>query len=528
MKPKNLVFIIIFVMTAAGPHFALAGDSPTLEFSAPTFESPYYLIQGAFEIGKERFLFKSLDINGVKSEHFLVLRDGKPADLAKPLEFGVYDIVIHYAWKAKKPYKVTLLFQFQSEKNPRERKTEWSGTSPEEGGIPDSCEEGFFRVFKVEEGAGLERKAEVVSLTLTAPKSEIEKPNFCFYDGAKPVPYQIIDARESVPPESQAKTHPVTLTYKLALPLDVAPLGKKLLIAVKGEGSASAEKGFALSGEGFGKTVKSSRIALELHPKSGQINTIEFLTEKIKLHNAKAGVIHWNPDVYIPGIAWDHSFDWNPPQSLAEKDGPFVYINARKGPLPHIKDIGLEVKYTLEKEAPYFVVETRMTVDKDLGVIALRNDEMVLYKRLFDTLIYKDKKGGFVKLPLLELPGLPNGLVHIAPVDTEWVGLVNTFNRYGFFSIRIQEASANLDAAGDFSHKAGTYFYAPSDGEYVFWVRPYLYTWAEYTTNNLLTFLPQGSFFYEKNAYILLPMDDKTPAVLDELAKKLKNPLRVF
>jgi len=116
MKPKNLFFIIILIMTAGGFPLALAGASPTLEFSAPTFESPYYLIHGAFEIGKERFLYKSLDINGVKPEHFLVLKNGKPVDISKPLEFGVYDIVIHYAWKAKKPYKVTLLFQFQAEK----------------------------------------------------------------------------------------------------------------------------------------------------------------------------------------------------------------------------------------------------------------------------------------------------------------------------------------------------------------------------------------------------------------------------
>ena len=83
-------------------------------------------------------------------------------------------------------------------------------------------------------------------------------------------------------------------------------------------------------------------------------------------------------------------------------------------------------------------------------------------------------------------------------------------------------------AAGDFSHKAGTYFYAPADGEYVYWVRPYLYTWGEFLTSNHLTFLPQGSIFYEKNAYILLPMNDKTPAVLDELTLRLKSPLRVF
>ena len=214
--------------------------------------------------------------------------------------------------------------------------------------------------------------------------------------------------------------------------------------------------------------------------------------------------------------------------SFAEKNGPFLYLNARKGPLPRVKDVALEVKYTVLRDAPYFLVETLMTVGRDMGVAALRNDEMVLYKRLFDTLIYKDRPNGIVQRPLMELPGFPYGLAHIAPSELDWVGLVNTFNRYGFFCIRLQATAASLGAAGDFSHRAGTYFYAPSDGEYVYWVRPYLYTWGEFLTNTHLTFLPQGSVFYEKNAYVLLPMSDKTPAALDELAIRLKAPLRVF
>lgn len=169
-----------------------------------------------------------------------------------------------------------------------------------------------------------------------------------------------------------------------------------------------------------------------------------------------------------------------------------------------------------------------MTVEKDLGVIALRNDEMVLYKRLFDTLMYKDPREGVVKRPLLELPGAPFGLAHIAETDSAWAGLANTMMRYGFFSVRLNEANVNLDISGDFSHRAGTYFYAPSDGEYVYWVRPLLYTWANSATSNHLTFLPKGSSFYEKNAYIALPLDEKTPDILDELSKRLKNPLWIY
>jgi len=505
---------------------SLQAAVPPIEFGAPSYDSPGYALRMTFAVMKERAVFVDLTLNGASIRNVFVTSAGKQADLTKPLTPGFYEVFIPYAWKSKKPYKAVLLYR--DEKGTKDKTFEWAGTAPGQGGIPEKCDEGFFWIYKVEETAGLGRKGEIAYVTLTAPKADIEKANFSFFDGGQAVPYQIIDVRESTPPESQSKTHPVTLTCKMALPLDAAPGQKKLLMVFLGGGGPSAEKGFSISGEGFGKTIASSRLSLSLHPKSGQINIIEYPAEKIKLHNEKAGVVHWNPDVFVPGIAWDHSFDWNPPQSLAEKDGAFVYINARKGPLPRVADVFLEVKYTLEKDAPYVISETRMTVTKDLGVVALRNDEMVLYKRLFDTLMYKDLREGVVKRPLLELPGMPFGLAHIAEADAEWVGLANTMMRYGFFSVRLNAANVNLDLSGDFAHRSGTYFYAPSDGEYVYWVRPLLYTWADVATSNHLTFLPKGSSFYEKNAYILLPLDEKTPDVLDELSKRLKNPLWIY
>jgi|GEM_PF-587755 len=520
---RVLALVVLTAFFAAS--LAPAAKPAPLTFGAPTYASPYFEIHAPFGVESVRPLFKSATLNGAVTASFLLLKDGKFVDLAKTLASGDYDLVLNFAWKSKTAYKFTAVLQQDGGKD---LTLEWAGTSPDQGGIPEGCEEGFYRAYNIEETAGLERKAEIVTLTVTKPKSDVEIQNFRIYDGAAQVPYQLIEAKDSVPPENQAKAYPVTVTYKLALPLDAAAHQRKVLLVLKGEGGRPAEGTFAVSGDGLGKTVSSSRVALDFHPQSGQINTIEYLKEGLKLHNEKAGVIHWNPDVLIPGVDWDHSYDWNPPASFAEKNGPFLYLNARKGPMPRVKDVSLEVKYTLAKDAPYFIVETLMTVGRDMGVIALRNDEMVFYKRLFDTLIYKDRQDGVVQRPLIELPAFPYGLAHIAPEELEWVGLVNTFNRYGFFGIRLQATAASLGAAGDFAHRPGTYFYAPSDGEYVYWVRPYLYTWGEFLTSNHLTFLPQGSFFYEKNAYILLPMNDKTPAVLDDLAKRLKSPLRVF
>jgi hypothetical protein len=319
----------------------------------------------------------------------------------------------------------------------------------------------------------------------------------------------------------------VTSTLKIVLPTDARAYEKKMLLVLKGDKGPAPAQGLTVSGEGLGKTIKGTKLTLELHPQSGQINTIDSIEAGVKLYN-KAGVIHWNPDVFVPGVAWDHSFDWNPPAVFEEKTGAYLYLNSRRGPLPRVKGVTLDVKYTLEAGAPYFLSETRLNFEEGQGVIAVRNDEMVLFRELFDSLLYRDKKGEIIKLPLKEKERVPFGLVHVAPEDLRWVGLVNTRDGFGFFSLRLQASHGNLEVPGEFLHKAGTYFYAPSDGNYVYWVRALIYAWADYFTNNHFAYVPRGSFFYEKNAYIVMRLGNDLPQRLDMLLKRLRHPLRVF
>jgi hypothetical protein len=515
--PPILLAILVIPLAAA--------PEGRLRFESPTFDRPGYAIRLVCEIKTRSVTVKEVRLNGARIESPLIFRDGKIVDRSKPLEPGTYDVVLDYAWTSGKSYTVTLL---RNGENPAGvEAAEYSGTSPDKGGIPAGGLEGFSRVYGVREEAGLARVDETCYLTLTALKAESEGDGFRLFDGGREIPYQVLDQRESLPPQSVASANPPTMTFKLAFLLSSAPNEKKTILLLKGQPAARVPKGLGLSGQGLGKTLRTPDLVLQFHPQSGQILTIEYPKQKVRLWN-KAGVIHWNPDVFIPGIAWDHSFDWNPPRSFEEKAGGLLYLNSRKGPLPHIKDVSLEVRYAVAAGHPYFISETRLTVEKDMGVIAVRNDEMVLSRELFDSLMYRDKDGRIVTMPLHEKPEAPFGLVHIAPPDVPWAGLVNTKEGYGFFSLRLEAAAANLDPAGDFHHKAGTYFYAPSDGDYVYWVRPLLYTWGDHTTNALLTFLPKGSFFYERNAYVLVRMDGRTALELDTLLRKLRNPLRVF
>jgi len=524
---SNPVWIIGFFLLLFAPWLSPSLDAlpaDGLKFQSPTLEEPYYRIQFPFEVRGDKILIKDLQLNGEKTVPFLVFKEGKNIALSSPLEEGTYAFVLDYAWAGGEKYRAKL--SYQTEKAEKPKTLEIAGLSPQEGGIP-GAREGFYRVYQVEEEAGIKRNQEVVTLTLIAPKAELDPPEIIIFDSTKAVPFEIMERMESVPPETVSASHPMTSTLKIVLPLDAKAYDKKTLLVLKGDQGPSPGQGFAVSGEGLGKTIKGSRLAIELHPQSGQINTIESLDAEVKLFN-KAGVIHWNPDVFVPGVAWDHSFDWNPPAVFEEKAGAYLYLNSRRGPLPRIKGVTLEVKYTLEADAPYFISETRLNFEEGQGVIAVRNDEMVLSRELFDSLLYRDKKGEIIKLPLKEKEGMPFGLVHIEPEDLSWVGLENSRDGLGFFSLRLQAAHGNFEVPGEFLHKAGTYFYAPSDGNYVYWVRPLIYTWADYFTNSHFAYVPRGSFFYEKNAYVVLRLSDDWPQKLDLLVKKLHHPLRVF
>jgi hypothetical protein len=498
--------------------------SPALEFTAPQPDAPCYRIRFPFEVKTRVVRVGDLSLNGNRVRSFLIFSQGKPVPPASGLEPGVYDVVIDYAWSGGKSYAASL--QYLPEGGSKPRRSEVKGVSPREGGIPGG-EEGFYRLYTIEEPAGLERRDETAALTVTAPRDVLEGAGLIIFDGGRAVPFEVVESGEPAPSEKGGAGRPATVSLKIILQLSAAPRERRPLLVLKGESPAQPAGNVRLTGEGLGKTVSTPHLTIELSPKSGQVNTLEASDPAVRISNT-VGVIHWNPDVFVQGLAWDHSFDWNPPASFAERTGRLVYVNSRKGPLPRIPGVRLEVKYTVEAGTPYFISETRLDFEKDLGVIAVRNDEMVVDRELFDSLIYKDKDGGLVSLPLKEREGLPNGLVHCAPADLDWVGLVNTAEGHGFFSLRINAADGNFEVPGLFPLKAGTCFYAPSDGSYVYWVRPLVYTWADYFTNTLDAFVPKGSFYYEKNAYGVWRVTDDLAPMLDELVLKLRKPLRVY
>ena len=521
MKKVSFVFLVIILSTLLA--------NADVEFRAPDLDFPHYRLIIPYELKTAQPQIIDVSINGQTWPVFFAFKDGKSVNLALPLEAGSYEIHLDYAWRSDSEYKILITHSSESSQSVKDITFVQDGTSPEEGGLPGFVEEGFYRTACLEETMGLERDGEIVYWTFNGRKDELEDRLFVLYTGENILHYQILSMKDSIPPERAAADYPETTTCKIAFPIDMKRFGRRIAVLAKTRDNAlySDESSWEISGEGWGKSIENPHIRLDFHPKNGQINVIDYPSLGLKLHN-EVGVIHWNPGVYIPGVAWDHSFNWDPPPSFNEILGNLLYSSTRRGPLQKIKEVDLEIKYILEADSPYFITETLLSFNKDLGVIAVRNDEMVLYRELFDTLIYRNKRGKIIKKSLKESRDYPDGLVHRTEDDLNWVGLLNTKDNYGFFSLRLEYTNFHMGPSGSWLNKPGTYFYAPSDGKYVYWVRPLTYTWADFATRNLFTHIPNGSHFYERNAYLVLPLKRGFEKKLETILKKLKNPVRIF
>jgi len=517
---KKILLLLILTLSPV----LLCAES--LRFLAPDMDFPHYRLLFNHKIERETIYIRELQINGNKWPYYFVFQTGEILSKDKPMEPGTYEIQVDYAWKNGRKYEVQLVY---SPENSREILThQWIGKAPRKKGIPDG-DEGFYRIFRLEETANIKRQQELVTAVFTVPKIEAEKDDFILLQEKSEVNYQVLEIKESTPPATAAKDHPITLTYMVVFPVDINSRGRKFFLLVKGKKGAAYVPGFTIRelNDGVGKTIKGKQFGLEFHPQNGQVNSIEYYLEKVKLYN-DSGVVHGNPSCNIPGIAWDHSFNWINTPNLEEKAGQYLYINSRRGPFQKLRDMELEIRYTMEVNSSFFITETKMTVNRDLSVASINNDKMVMQKDLFDTLIYKNKQNKVIKSSLKEKAGYLDGFVEQAAADCDWIGLLNSNKKYGFFSLRIEFINSNLTSLGGWTSNSGSSFYAPSDRDLVYWVRPLINTFSDLVTRNMLTFVPAGSWFYEKNAYVLLPLKKGYAKKLDELLKKLKNPIRIF
>ncbi|MCK4337227.1 MAG: hypothetical protein KAX11_04730, partial [Candidatus Aminicenantes bacterium] len=216
---KTCILILVLVI----PVMLFGGK---IQFQAPDYENPHFRLIIPFETSSDKTILESISINGKDWLNFTAFKDGNNINITRPFDTGLYEIYLDYAWKSGKKY--TIILSYRNKDSKQTSAHTHISISPEKGGIPDTAKEGFYRSLRLEEPVNMERRAEIVYWTFHGRKSLLSKETQALFNGTIPINYQNLVVQETIPPEKAAANHPVTLTYKIAFPVDLKPLEKKL------------------------------------------------------------------------------------------------------------------------------------------------------------------------------------------------------------------------------------------------------------------------------------------------------------
>ena len=327
-----------------------------------------------------------------------------------------------------------------------------------------------------------------------------------------------------------------TMNCHVVFLADVPAHGTSLYMALYGNASLTKpiyKTDLSVSGEKMGRVVDNNMIKVDISPKSGQLNSVTLKGATPQLIDNSVGVLHWNPDCFVPpNRGWQHSFDWTSPalpETYSEIQGPVIFETKRSGTLPGMPEVHLTIIYRFVSQQRYILISTLLEIGKDIGVIALRNDEMVIRKTLFSMCGWKAKSGKVNVSPLVQSPTATYEVAQLAEADAPWVCLFHPGTRLGFGSVRINFTQFRQTDGEIATWHQHTYIYAPPDGPYIYWVRPMIYSWANKEIANQKLLVPAGSYYYEQNAYMpfRIGTGKRHFESLNDLENRMKHPLEV-
>jgi hypothetical protein len=257
---------------------------------------------------------------------------------------------------------------------------------------------------------------------------------------------------------------------------------------------------------------------------SGQISAVTVKSRPgVELTNTNR-VIHWNPGIYIPERGWIHSYAWDPPELYEIEAGPLFIEVRRAGAFPQIPEAQLAITYRLYADRDYFYSGTRIDVVKDIGVVALRNDQLVFNRPLFDRVAWMTTGGELFDKSIEDTkPYNTHGDVLRLEPRLPFLAFYNTETRVGAATVRLDEA--NLGPLGgpvtNFDH--ATYVSIGSGAEpFIYWFRPQNYFNTDWDRTQLIG-VPAGSTYGERNLYVFFDIAAANgTAGLQALAKAVK------
>ena len=307
---------------------------------------------------------------------------------------------------------------------------------------------------------------------------------------------------------------------KIMFPVNVGANGTKtfeLVTAEKIRGTGSSNIRISDDGSSLENQTYKATFSMEDDPRGGQINGIFLKNFSNKMLKRGHIAMHWAPNFSkTDGDGYFNMEDFPPSSENTIETGLYQIMKTRSGRTDTIPEIYVKGKYTFLAGLPYFIFESTMTMEEEVSLKLLRNDEMTM-DSLFTHVAYQKEDGTLSSLQLYdaELDSLENN--HI-PDDSGFVAFYNTDYGYGLASIRLEYDNTNSDGNPSPLFNPHTKI-SRSQGNGRYWNRVLI---------DSATTAPKGSRYHEKNAYLVFEVDQAVPEKqIQYYAERLKHPLKV-
>ena len=503
-----------------------------VNYNFPHSERPCYHIKYRLEGELEGELTISrIEVNGKWARDYWVHNDGRFNTNNSFLPKSKNELVVRVDWENDGENTVKVKCQ---EPNGKATELSQSSRAPSSGGYWDKRWK-YYGSNVVEETEGLTREGEPIHLLLGLYADRLGDP-------AREIRVVGIDPESGAPEEAPCQVYgssvwdkmadehcQPTTTVEVAFLADVPALTSKVYLIFYGNPKAESPQyssDLRVSGKGYGLTVANSHYKTLLHPKSGAIDEIHLKQNANVVfdhHLETNGSLHWNPGVYAPPRTWIHASDWENPGGYSTINGPVFFSTKRHAPLPLYPEVVCSVTYRFYANKPYIVVESMIDVTEDMDVVALRNGEIVLNRKVVREFAWKKADGDIGSAVIKERPRHPTRGMDLH-ISTPWFAFYNR-------EIPCALAVMNLEVSA-YRRDGGLVEWAPWNylnwGPWTYCARPLIYTFATPNPQRVIH-VSAGSSFYERMVFYpcRLGMSDEERFIpIEETAAKLQHPLR--
>ena len=249
-----------------------------------------------------------------------------------------------------------------------------------------------------------------------------------------------------------------------------------------------------VAGEGYGLDITNNQYQAHLSRQTGQLERLTYAREHgLELYAGGKG--HGEP----PDIDWGHDYvdqgnlqklrmrNWPACPNFEVVRGPLCVQVRRWGfpfspmhPLFTPARMHMDVTYTFYAGLPYFLKQSRMDIEQDFPIEAMRDDEWVFSGYSFTDPVWIDSAG---RLHEGEVPAEQN--------EALWgVGFFNRTSRDAFVALRLVH---DVVGPGNISHGGVPTMHYAGHGQ----------LWSRYPAQK--TDMKTGASFRQRNAYLLAP-----------------------